>query len=147
MVERFIPFPARVVFLFSVVWQPGNHEVVERLVVKRGLCIIRGVPGSRPRRAHLEHGKTQAGTFERCRAFSIVLVRKRFLVHPSAWPQKDQIILHEVHKVFAMDSLASSHPLSRGEEEVNTPAQISGMFNSISYSKVCFSNSVPYLIT
>uniref|UniRef100_A0AAQ4RZZ8 Aminopeptidase n=1 Tax=Gasterosteus aculeatus aculeatus TaxID=481459 RepID=A0AAQ4RZZ8_GASAC len=51
------------------------------------------------------------------------------------WSMKDQIILHEVHKVFAMDSLASSHPLSRGEEEVNTPAQISGMFNSISYSK------------
>lgn len=59
--------------------------------------------------------------------------------HLSAWLQKDQIILYEVHKVFAVDALASSHPLSRREEEVNYPAQISEMFNTISYSKVCSS--------
>ncbi|KAM8895416.1 aminopeptidase N-like isoform 1-T3 [Spinachia spinachia] len=51
------------------------------------------------------------------------------------WSMKDQIILSDVHKVFAMDALASSHPLSRPEEEVNTPAQISEMFNTISYNK------------
>uniref|UniRef100_A0A8D0AU66 Aminopeptidase n=1 Tax=Sander lucioperca TaxID=283035 RepID=A0A8D0AU66_SANLU len=51
------------------------------------------------------------------------------------WNIKDQIILYDVHKVFAVDALASSHPLSRREEEVNTPAQISEMFNTISYSK------------
>uniref|UniRef100_A0A8C3AP07 Aminopeptidase n=1 Tax=Cyclopterus lumpus TaxID=8103 RepID=A0A8C3AP07_CYCLU len=51
------------------------------------------------------------------------------------WSIKDKIILSDVHKVFAVDALASSHPLSRREEEVNTPAQISEMFNTISYSK------------
>ncbi|KAG7242610.1 hypothetical protein INR49_020323 [Caranx melampygus] len=51
------------------------------------------------------------------------------------WNIKDQIILYDLHKVFAVDALASSHPLSRREEEVNEPAQISEMFNTISYSK------------
>lgn len=58
------------------------------------------------------------------------------LTLPSAWLQKDLIILYDVHKVFAVDALASSHPLSRLEEEVNDPAQISEMFNAISYNKV-----------
>uniref|UniRef100_A0A672FEL9 Aminopeptidase n=1 Tax=Salarias fasciatus TaxID=181472 RepID=A0A672FEL9_SALFA len=51
------------------------------------------------------------------------------------WNIKDQIILYDVHRVFAVDALASSHPLSRREDEVNDPAQISEMFNTISYSK------------
>ncbi|XP_008283097.1 aminopeptidase N-like [Stegastes partitus] len=51
------------------------------------------------------------------------------------WNIKDHIILYDVQKVFAVDALASSHPLSRQEEEVNDPAQISEMFNTISYSK------------
>uniref|UniRef100_A0A665W2X5 Aminopeptidase n=1 Tax=Echeneis naucrates TaxID=173247 RepID=A0A665W2X5_ECHNA len=58
-----------------------------------------------------------------------------------SWNIRDQMILYDVHKVFAMDALASSHPLSRREEEVNEPAQISEMFNTISYSKVCGSSS------
>lgn len=40
-----------------------------------------------------------------------------------------------------MDALAFSHPLSRGEEEVTEPAQISEMFSTISYSKVCSSDN------
>lgn len=51
------------------------------------------------------------------------------------WNIKDKIILYDIHKVFAVDALASSHPLSRPEEEVNRPAEISEMFNTISYSK------------
>ncbi|XP_034437011.1 aminopeptidase N-like isoform X1 [Hippoglossus hippoglossus] len=51
------------------------------------------------------------------------------------WNMKDQIILSDVHKVFEVDALASSHPLSRREDEVNDPPQISEMFNTISYSK------------
>uniref|UniRef100_A0A3Q3ESU4 Aminopeptidase n=1 Tax=Labrus bergylta TaxID=56723 RepID=A0A3Q3ESU4_9LABR len=51
------------------------------------------------------------------------------------WNIKDQIILYDVHKVFGIDALASSHPLTRREDEVNDPAQISEMFNTISYSK------------
>lgn len=51
------------------------------------------------------------------------------------WNIKEHIILYDMHKVMAVDALASSHPLSRREEEVNEPAQISEMFNTISYSK------------
>ncbi|CAJ1048730.1 aminopeptidase N-like [Xyrichtys novacula] len=51
------------------------------------------------------------------------------------WNIKDQIILYDVHRVFAVDALASSHPLSRKEDEVNDPSQISEMFSSISYNK------------
>uniref|UniRef100_A0A7N8XSX0 Aminopeptidase n=1 Tax=Mastacembelus armatus TaxID=205130 RepID=A0A7N8XSX0_9TELE len=51
------------------------------------------------------------------------------------WNMKDQIVLYDMQKVFAVDALASSHPLSRKEDEVNEPAQISEMFNTISYSK------------
>ncbi|XP_682987.2 aminopeptidase N [Danio rerio] len=51
------------------------------------------------------------------------------------WNIKDQIILYDMQRAFAVDSLTSSHPLSRKEEEVNTPAEISEMFSTISYSK------------
>ncbi|KAF4111502.1 aminopeptidase N isoform X1 [Onychostoma macrolepis] len=51
------------------------------------------------------------------------------------WNMKDQMILYDLQRAFAVDSLTSSHPLSRKEEEVNTPSEISEMFNTISYSK------------
>lgn len=50
--------------------------------------------------------------------------------------QKDIIVQNELYRVMAVDALASSHPLSTPAEEINTPAQISEMFDSISYSKV-----------
>lgn len=43
---------------------------------------------------------------------------------------------NEVYRVMAVDALASSHPLSSPADEVNTPAQISELFDSITYSKV-----------
>uniref|UniRef100_A0A8C0KWC9 Aminopeptidase n=1 Tax=Canis lupus dingo TaxID=286419 RepID=A0A8C0KWC9_CANLU len=51
------------------------------------------------------------------------------------WNLKDLIVLNEVYRVMAVDALASSHPLSSPASEVNTPAQISEVFDSISYSK------------
>nr|XP_006629062.1 PREDICTED: aminopeptidase N [Lepisosteus oculatus] len=51
------------------------------------------------------------------------------------WNIKDLIVLNDVHRVFAVDALASSHPLSSTEDEIQTPAQISELFDSISYSK------------
>uniref|UniRef100_A0A8C1F0K0 Aminopeptidase n=1 Tax=Cyprinus carpio carpio TaxID=630221 RepID=A0A8C1F0K0_CYPCA len=50
------------------------------------------------------------------------------------WNMKDQTILYDLQSAFAVDSLTSSHPLSRKEEEVNTPSEISEMFNTISYN-------------
>lgn len=38
--------------------------------------------------------------------------------------------------MFAIDALASSHPLSSKEEDIQKPAQISELFDAISYSKV-----------
>ncbi|XP_045680750.1 aminopeptidase N [Phyllostomus hastatus] len=51
------------------------------------------------------------------------------------WNLKDMIVQNELYRVMAVDALASSHPLTTPAEEVNTPAQISEMFDSISYSK------------
>ncbi|KAM5291545.1 aminopeptidase N [Glossophaga mutica] len=51
------------------------------------------------------------------------------------WNLKDLIVQNEVYRVMAMDALASSHPLTTPADEVNTPAQINEMFDSISYSK------------
>uniref|UniRef100_A0A3B4CCB0 Aminopeptidase n=1 Tax=Pygocentrus nattereri TaxID=42514 RepID=A0A3B4CCB0_PYGNA len=52
------------------------------------------------------------------------------------WHLKDLIILDDVHKVFAVDALASSRPLSSKEEDITRPEQISEVFDTISYSKV-----------
>lgn len=50
--------------------------------------------------------------------------------------QKDLIILNDIHRVFAVDALASSHPLSSKEDSVFLPEQITEYFDTISYSKV-----------
>ncbi|XP_006867240.1 PREDICTED: aminopeptidase N [Chrysochloris asiatica] len=52
-----------------------------------------------------------------------------------SWNLKDLIVLNDVYRVMAVDALASSHPLSSPVDEINTPAQISELFDSISYSK------------
>ncbi|NWR80392.1 AMPN Aminopeptidase, partial [Centropus unirufus] len=52
-----------------------------------------------------------------------------------SWSIKDLMVLNEVYSVMATDALASSHPLSFREDEINTPAQISEVFDSIAYSK------------
>lgn len=46
------------------------------------------------------------------------------------------MVLNEVYAVMAIDALTTSHPLTFREDEVNTPAQISEVFDSIAYSKV-----------
>lgn len=50
--------------------------------------------------------------------------------------QKDLIVVNDVYPVMAVDALASSHPLTTPADEVNTPAQINEMFDSIAYNKV-----------
>lgn len=50
--------------------------------------------------------------------------------------QKDLLVVDEMYTVMAVDALASSHPLSTPAQEISTPAQISELFDSISYSKV-----------
>ncbi|XP_045068708.1 aminopeptidase N-like isoform X2 [Coregonus clupeaformis] len=51
------------------------------------------------------------------------------------WNITDLIVLNEVHGVMSADALASSHPLSAKEEDIMRPAQISELFDSITYSK------------
>ncbi|KAJ8335470.1 hypothetical protein SKAU_G00388120 [Synaphobranchus kaupii] len=51
------------------------------------------------------------------------------------WGVKDLMVLYDVHGVFAVDALASSHPLSSKEDEINKPEQINELFDSITYSK------------
>ncbi|XP_071753461.2 aminopeptidase Ey-like [Centroberyx gerrardi] len=52
-----------------------------------------------------------------------------------SWNIKDLIVLNEIHGVMAVDALASSHPLSSKEEDVQKPEHISQLFDSITYSK------------
>uniref|UniRef100_A0A7N5K9B6 Aminopeptidase n=1 Tax=Ailuropoda melanoleuca TaxID=9646 RepID=A0A7N5K9B6_AILME len=53
----------------------------------------------------------------------------------STWHIKDLIVSNEMTRVMAIDALASSHPLSFREDEVNSPAEISEVFDAIAYSK------------
>uniref|UniRef100_A0A674J253 Aminopeptidase n=1 Tax=Terrapene triunguis TaxID=2587831 RepID=A0A674J253_9SAUR len=52
-----------------------------------------------------------------------------------SWHIKDLIVQSEMYRVMKVDALASSHPLSFLESEINTPAQISEVFDAIAYSK------------
>ncbi|NXA36176.1 AMPN Aminopeptidase, partial [Eudromia elegans] len=52
-----------------------------------------------------------------------------------SWGIRDLMVLNELYAVMGTDALASSHPLSFSEDEINTPAQISEVFDSIAYSK------------
>lgn len=47
------------------------------------------------------------------------------------------MVLDHVHKVFAVDALTSSHPLTSKEDSIVLPEQIMEQFDTISYSKVC----------
>ncbi|KAM3926243.1 aminopeptidase N-like [Leptodactylus fuscus] len=51
------------------------------------------------------------------------------------WNIKDLTVLYDIHGVMGVDALASSHPLTSKEEDVNSPAEISSLFDSITYSK------------
>lgn len=65
--------------------------------------------------------------------FLLIQVNDSLSIYPA---QKDLIVLGDVYRVFAVDALASSHPLSSREDEINKPEQISELFDAISYSKV-----------
>ncbi|XP_008283094.1 aminopeptidase N-like [Stegastes partitus] len=51
------------------------------------------------------------------------------------WNMKDLIVLNEIIGVMGVDALASSHPLSSKEEDIQRPEQITQLFDSITYSK------------
>ncbi|KAI8500655.1 Endoplasmic reticulum aminopeptidase 1 [Branchiostoma belcheri] len=48
------------------------------------------------------------------------------------WAMEDQFLVADLHPVFALDSLSTSHPISL---PVNHPDEISQIFDTISYSK------------
>ncbi|NXW64321.1 AMPN Aminopeptidase, partial [Eurystomus gularis] len=52
-----------------------------------------------------------------------------------SWNIKDLMVLNELYTVMETDALTTSHPLTFREDEINTPAQISEVFDSIAYSK------------
>nr|XP_046263496.1 aminopeptidase Ey-like isoform X2 [Scatophagus argus] len=51
------------------------------------------------------------------------------------WNMKDLIVLNEITGVMGVDALASSHPLSSKEQDIEKPEDISQLFDSITYSK------------
>uniref|UniRef100_A0A0C9QRU9 Aminopeptidase N n=1 Tax=Fopius arisanus TaxID=64838 RepID=A0A0C9QRU9_9HYME len=50
----------------------------------------------------------------------------------TSWGLESQFVVEQVHSAFATDGLVSSHPMSH---DVNTPAEIAGIFDTISYGK------------
>ncbi|KAG5672285.1 hypothetical protein PVAND_002422 [Polypedilum vanderplanki] len=62
-----------------------------------------------------------------------------------AWNSKDLFVVNELHQVFRLDALLSSHKVS---VEVQNPDQISEIFDSISYSKgAALIRSMEYFLT
>ncbi|KAJ8003221.1 hypothetical protein DPEC_G00167150 [Dallia pectoralis] len=51
------------------------------------------------------------------------------------WNMKDLIVLNEIQPAFQVDSLASSHPLSSKEDDIQTSSDITELFDVITYSK------------
>ncbi|KAL0968264.1 hypothetical protein UPYG_G00264470 [Umbra pygmaea] len=51
------------------------------------------------------------------------------------WHIKDLFVLNEIQTAFQVDALASSHALSPGQDEIQTPDEITELFDSITYSK------------
>ncbi|XP_043934235.1 aminopeptidase N [Protopterus annectens] len=51
------------------------------------------------------------------------------------WNITDLIVQYDVYRAMGVDALTSSHPLSSKEEDVNTPSEISELFDAIAYSK------------
>ncbi|XP_067090600.1 alanyl (membrane) aminopeptidase-like b [Osmerus mordax] len=51
------------------------------------------------------------------------------------WNMENLLVLNEIQTAFQVDSLASSHPLSCEENDVQTPSDITEQFDDISYSK------------
>lgn len=52
-------------------------------------------------------------------------------VEPS-WKTMDQFVVNEIHNVFSLDALSTSHPISI---KVNNPDEINEIFDRISYAK------------
>ncbi|XP_068169617.1 aminopeptidase N-like isoform X2 [Antennarius striatus] len=52
-----------------------------------------------------------------------------------SWNMKDLIVLRDIHQVFAIDALASSHPLSSDKDSILLPDHITEQFDAISYNK------------
>ena len=48
-------------------------------------------------------------------------------------PQKDEFVINDLENAFALDGLATSHPV---QVDVNHPDEINEIFDSISYNKV-----------
>lgn len=61
-------------------------------------------------------------------------------------PQKDTFVVSDLHTAFEEDALASSHPLSAPQEDIQTTYDIINMFDAITYSKV-ESQYTSYLMT
>lgn len=50
--------------------------------------------------------------------------------------QRETFVANDLHTAFKEDALASSHPLSPPQEDVQTTSEIMEMFDAITYCKV-----------
>lgn len=77
-------------------------------------------------------------TVEKIKKKKLFALYRIYYLSPLSLSQKDLIILKDVHRAFAVDALASSHPLSLKEEDIIKPEQITEQFDTVSYSKVLY---------
>lgn len=67
---------------------------------------------------------------------SCILSHATCALVPVCFPQKDAHVLSDLHVAFEEDALASSHPLSPPQDEVQATFEIIEMFDAITYNKV-----------
>lgn len=64
-------------------------------------------------------------------AYLYLAMKLSFKVHPE-WELNLQIVPEQIHAAFGVDALQTTHPLNH---DVNSPSEVSGIFNTISYGK------------
>lgn len=121
------------VVFFSVVWEYCNYGLVGWPVAQWGLCQLLWVHRCGISGTNLGHG-------EFCFKCTLKIHRAISASHLEVLStcvavvlQRDIMIISDVLPVMVDDALLSSHPII---VDVSTPAEITSVFDAISYSKV-----------
>lgn len=116
--------------LFAVVWKHCHHGLVGRPLAQRGFCQFLRVHRSGGGRTFLGNGDF---CFRHTNGCSEGLSLLEMSTCPFVVPQRDIMIISDVLPVMVNDALLSSHPII---VDVSSPAEITSVFDAISYSKV-----------
>lgn len=65
-----------------------------------------------------------------------IQTKDKFIQTVFCFPQNEVFYLNDLHSAFEADVLASSHPLNPPEADIQSPTDITELFDDITYSKV-----------